>query len=85
MGFHDGPLISDVNGLVWSSQNVDDMMHDLLMDIYSDDRNLFPLTIKTPEEIKLHYHSFRTLRRTSDTRAIDVRIKMTDIDTVNSR
>jgi len=52
LGFRDGPLISDQEGYLWSSNTIDDMMHEVLYEIFMHDRKLFPLKIKNEEDIK---------------------------------
>jgi len=59
------------------------MMHSILFDIYETDRFLFPPTIHDNEDIIEFYRSFRTFRKTSDTRAIEKQVSSEDIDLVN--
>ena len=59
------------------------MMHEVLVDLYSMDRTLFPPSMDAPETIVESYKCFRTFRRTSDTRAIEEKVDQTDIDIVN--
>lgn len=83
LGFVDGPLISDTQGFLWSSRTVDDMMHEILLDLFTSDRDLFPLSIKSNEELIKSYHCYRTFRRSSDTRATEKQVASLDIDVVN--
>ena len=78
-----GPAISDSNGLLLSTKELDRMMHEVLVDLYSMDRTLFPPSMDAPETIVESYKCFRTFRRTSDTRAIEEKVDQTDIDIVN--
>jgi len=78
-----GPGISDVRGTVWNSFIVNEMMHELLMEIFKSDRNLFPVNIMNKEKIREKYQCFRSLRRGSDTRAIEQKVDSKDIDVVN--
>ena len=78
-----GPAISDSEGCLISTKELDRMLHELLLDIYSENRTLFPPTIETPEMIVESYKCFRTFRRTSDTRALEEKVDQTDIDIVN--
>ena len=82
-GLISGPAISDSNGLLLSTKELDRMMHEVLVDLYAIDRSLFPPSIDTPETIIESYKCFRTFRRTSDTRALDEKVDQTDIDIVN--
>jgi hypothetical protein len=74
---------ADNDGFVWSSHNINDMMHEILLDIFHEDRNLFPISISNIDDIHTHYHCYRTFRRTSSTRALNMKVKATDVDTVN--
>ena len=78
-----GPAISDSEGALISTKELDRMMHELLVDIYAVDRSLFPPSMETPEMIVESYKCFRTFRRTSDTRALEEKVDQTDIDIVN--
>ena len=82
-GLTSGPAISDSNGLLLSTKELDRMMHEVLVDLYSIDRSMFPPSIDTPETIVESYKCFRTFRRTSDTRALEEKVDQTDIDIVN--
>ena len=44
---------------------------------------MFLLTITNRDEIAEHYQVFRSLRRSSDSRALEQRVKDSDIDIVN--
>ena len=44
---------------------------------------MFPKNIKSIDDVKSSYQVFRSLRRTSATRALEVKIDGTDIDIVN--
>jgi hypothetical protein len=82
-GFRDGPAISDISGKAYSTRDIDDSLHEILEDLYDSDRDLFPKRIKDKETLKKSYQAFRTLRRTSDTRAMDMGVPDDDIDVVN--
>ena len=82
-GFLDGPLISDVSGMLMAPKVIDDMIHDILSKIFRESRNLFPPSIKCEDDIITQYKSYRTFRRSSDTRALDVKLSSNDIDIVN--
>ena len=82
-GFLDGPLISDISGMLMAPKVIDDMIHDTLSKIFRESRNLFPPSIKCEDDIITHYKSYRTFRRTSDTRALDMKLSSNDIDIVN--
>jgi hypothetical protein len=56
----------------------------VLEEIYEESPNMFPLSIRSgKDEIGSVYQVYRTLRRSSDTRAIEMIISRTDIETIN--
>ena len=62
---------------------LDDVLHEILLELFQTRRGLFPGKIKTEDELKTSYQVFRTLRRTSDTVALDAKVNPDDIDIVN--
>ena len=82
-GIITGPAISDCQGKSLTTSEFDDMMTEILENIFGHKPELFPPHILSKEHISERYHCFRTLRRTSDTRAIEMNLKTTDIDIVN--
>ena len=78
-----GPAISDNEGALISTKDLDKMLHEILVEIHASNRSLFPPFIETPEIIIESYKCFRTFRRTSDTRALEEKVEQTDIDIVN--
>lgn len=83
IGFTDGPAISDDNGKMYRTRDIDDMLHEVLIEIFEDDRNLFPIDITNTELVRRHYQCYRTFRRSSDTRAIEEEVEGLDVDIVN--
>ena len=92
--FTDGPLMSNMNGEVLTPKAIDDMLIQVLSEIYTTSASLFPVDIqrkikdKEGEAIpvlKLFYSCFRSYRRTSNTRALEFRNKVfgEDIEIVN--
>jgi hypothetical protein len=79
----DGPAITDENGRPMTCRDIDDMMHEILEELFESDRSLFPPSIKDLETLRSAYQAFRTLRRTSDTRALEMKVARDDIDIVN--
>jgi hypothetical protein len=82
-GYVDGPAISDSQGRLYSSRGIDDMMHEALEEVFGSHRELFPPSIKDEEALRSSYQAFRTFRRTSDTRALEMKVARDDIDVVN--
>jgi hypothetical protein len=62
---------------------MDDALPEVLEDLFVTKRSLFPATIEGVEELRKRYQVFRSLQRSSDTRALDQRVAETDIDIVN--
>jgi hypothetical protein len=79
----DGPAMTDDKGVPHTCRDVDDMLHEVLEDIFDSDRDLFPPAIKDVETLRTAYQAFRTFRRTSDTRALEMKVARDDIDVVN--
>jgi hypothetical protein len=80
----DGPAISFTNGSIMSTHYLDFKLTSILEDIYDRDQTLFPTNIRNnKDEIGSAYQVFRSLRRSSDTRAVENNVSRNDIDTVN--
>jgi hypothetical protein len=82
-GLTDGPAISKENGFLFSSRAIDDSMLEVLEDLFVSSRDLFPTKLETPQDLRKSYQVFRTLRRTSDTQALEMKVSKDDIDVVN--
>lgn len=82
-GVTDGPLFSDWGGKVVTTELLDKMLVDALEDLFDDIPTLFPPSIKTREEISDSYQVYRSIRRSSDLRALEQQVKESDIDIVN--
>jgi len=82
-GFTIGPAISDGEGKSWNSAMINDMLHELLMELFGTHQNLSPVDIILKEQIFEKYQCFRSLRRGSDTRALEQNLEDKDIDIVN--
>lgn len=89
-----GPAISNIKGEMLSVKNIDDMLIEILVHIYDNDRIAFPVDIINEIHIEQeykhlvmekYYSCFRTFRRTSDSRALENRnlLHDDDIDIVN--
>ena len=83
LGLRDGPAISGETGKLLESSELDEMSPKLLMEFHSENREFFPLNMDTQENTRNNYHCFRTFRRTSDTRALEIKVHESDIDIVN--
>jgi hypothetical protein len=79
-----GLAISDEKGRVLNGANIDRAMHEVLEDVFIQEPDLFPSSIKSKEDIEANYNAFRSLRRSSDTsRALNMGVRRDDIDIVN--
>ena len=83
LGFRDGPAISSMEGNIGRARDVDDMIHEVLLDIFNSKRFLFPIDITEPDAVTKHYQCFRTFRHSSETQAIERKVASTNIDVVN--
>ena len=83
LGSINGPAISDEKGTMLNATEMDQRLQDVLEEIYQEDAALFPPDIRSTSDIVGAYHCFRSLRRASDTRAIEMRVSQSDIDCVN--
>jgi hypothetical protein len=82
-GYTSGPAISDIDGRVFSHRVMNDALLELLEELFDSQRELFPPSISSKEILRQRVQVYRTLRRTSDTRAIEKKVNQTDIDVVN--
>ena len=83
LGFTDGPTISTSKGKMLESRDIDDIIHKVLLDLFTSKRFLFPADILDVEAARKHYQCFCTFRRSSDTRALEQKVTSSDIDVVN--
>ena len=83
LGFIDGPAISNFQGKLMTSKDLDEMLVESLTVIYLQDPSLFPGDFISQEDIPGSYQCFRTFRRSAATRAIEVKISKTDMEIVN--
>jgi hypothetical protein len=58
---------------------MNDALLEVLEDIFDNHRDLFPPTINTRESLCQKYQAFRTLRWTSDMRALEKKVAQPDI------
>lgn len=82
-GLTDGPAISDMLGKVRTSSQLDEQLVEILEEVFDDTPSLFPASVGSREDIVTFYSTFRTPRRSSDTRAIEKNVSVSDIECVN--
>jgi hypothetical protein len=79
-----GPAISHANGNIVTTGFLDFKLALILEEIFDSAPEMFPVTLRNnKDELGNVYQVFRTLRRSSDTRAIEQNVTKVDIDTVN--
>ena len=79
----DGPAISDSSGNAISTLELDGLFVNILEHLYDSQPALFPANMEGKEHIRERYHCFRTWRKTSNTRALELGLKPDDINIVN--
>jgi hypothetical protein len=82
-GLFNGPAISDEQGRVLNSSNIDQSMHEVLEELFIQQQDVFPSSIKSKDNVKANFHTFRSFRRSSDTRALNRGVRRDDIDIVS--
>lgn len=83
LGLVFGPAICDEHGKLLRAYQLDEMLHEVLVEVLVKDRSLFPADVSTEEDVKKNYQCFRTFRRTSDTYATEMNVKEADVNIVN--
>ena len=58
-------------------------MMEVLEELFASNRDLFPTKIETIQDLRKACQVFRTLQRTSDTQALEMKVSKDDIDIVN--
>ena len=81
-GRKDGPAITTPGGEILSVSKLDETLHSYLIRLFREDHE-FPLEVKSEEDIEDRFSVFRSLRRASDTRALNQNVTTNDIDVVN--
>jgi len=77
-----GPAITDWNGTILSLSVLDDRLGESLEQLFHEGV-VFPLKIQLIEDIRERFSVFISLRRASNTRAINMKVDSNDIDIVN--
>jgi hypothetical protein len=72
-GFADGPAISDKLGKACTSRMINDCLQEIFEDLFEDPPSLFPATTPDKKELRKRFQMLCTLRKTSDTPAIEMR------------
>ena len=83
LGFTSGPAISNTKGVLYTSSEIDDLLIEILEELFEEEPTLFPPVVDSKLSLRDSYHCFRTFRRTSDSRAIEQNVSQLDIDVIN--
>lgn len=83
IGRTSGPLMIDYKGRILNSARLTSTLHHYLLQILDESPNVLPSKITSAEEITERYHTFRSFRRGSDTRALAMKVDENDIYCVN--
>ena len=81
-GRHGSPGITTWRGKMLKSADLDEKLHYFLGRMF-EEGNKFPIEISSMEDIIERFSIYRSLRRASDTRALERKVAATDIDIVN--
>jgi hypothetical protein len=79
-GLMDGHAISKENGHLFLSRAIDELMLEVLEELFVSNQDIFPTKTETIQDLQKAYQVFRTLQRTSDTQALEMRVIKDDID-----
>lgn len=72
-----------LDGSPISSLDLDHILCDLCKTVSDEDQDLFPSDLKSKDQISELFGSFRTLRKSSDSRAISQEVTKTDVMVAN--
>jgi hypothetical protein len=82
-GRETGPAFCDDNGVVLKSRDMNEVLHDLLGEIFVEHPALFQSDIQSFSDIEDKYSVYRSFRRGSDSLAIAMKVPSEDIKVVN--
>jgi hypothetical protein len=84
LGQVSGPAISNIHGQILTTAKLDLLLVTILEELHDTNIELFPSSLRqNKEDLGTPYQVFRSLRRASDTRALEKNISKTDIEVVN--
>jgi hypothetical protein len=82
-GRSEGPAICNEAGMVWTTQQANLILHELLAALWIMDNSLFPKHIRSLASIRDVYHVFRLFWQGSNSRALSQDISETDVNIIN--
>ena len=78
----EGPCITNAKGQLLSTSTLDERLHNGLIQLFEEGTAL-PQEIKMADNIIERFSVFRSLRRASNTRAMNQKVAINDIDIIN--
>jgi hypothetical protein len=82
-GWLSGPAICDKEGTQWTTAFANEILHELLCNMFDQDPSLFPSHIGSHGDIIAKFHVYHSFRRASDSRAFSKEVALADIRVVN--
>jgi hypothetical protein len=83
LSFTKGTAIANMRGELYTGRDIDYMLVEILEEIFKENPNVFPPNINSTKAISDYYSCFRSFRRTSNTREIEMDVKLDDRNIVN--
>ena len=78
----EGPAICNSDGYLMKYSVMNELLWSILEEVFEYNRELFPKDVGLIDDIRTMISINRSLRRSSDSRAIKMRVAKSDIDTV---
>ena len=78
-----GPLFTDMRGILLKASCVKDMFREGLKEIWDNKPEMFSILVTGHEVIEERFSVFRTLGKSSDTRATEMNVSKLDVTTIN--
>lgn len=82
-GWMSGSALCDSKGKVFTSFDMNEMLHEALCEVFDYSPGLFLADICCHQDLYKKYSVFHSFRRGSDSRVIDMDVKAINIDVVN--
>ena len=82
-GRDEGPAICEDNGYLMSHGAMNEMLWEVMEELWIKNPDSFPKAIKCIEDIRKMIRLFRTMRRASDSQALRMGISQPDINLIN--
>ena len=82
-GREDGPAICDDNGYLMRTRDMNEMLWEIMEELYEEDTDLFPKSITSVEDVRTKIQLYRTMRRSSDSQALRKGVTESDVKLVN--